>query len=286
MAAGRAPDRGAEQQPSLYVPLGGDRWLATGHTAGPWDPSAQHGGPPSALLARAIERTAPRPELAIGRITVEILGPVPVGELTVRADVVRSGRNVELVEAVLSAAGREVARAAAWRIRRAEGADVPPRMPAPPPFAGPPLPPPAAPRDGAGAERADQRPAGFAGAVDWVPGRGELGGPGPAAAWVRLRHALVAGEPTSPLQRLVALADNGNGISSEVDFTRHYFINPELTVHLHREPVGEWICVDATTTISPGGTGLATSVLSDLTGPVAVGAQALLVGPRPGRHSG
>ena len=75
----------------------------------------------------------------------------------------------------------------------------------------------------------------------------------------------------------MAVADSGNGASGELDLRHWLFINPELSVHLHREPVGEWLCLDATTAISRGGVGLATSVLSDLDGPVGVGAQALLV---------
>nr|WP_232794352.1 MULTISPECIES: thioesterase family protein [Pseudofrankia] len=256
---------------SLYVDLGDGRWLATEHTAGPWDPAAQHGGPPSALLVRAVERTAPRPDMMIARFTTELLGPVPVGELSLRSQVARPGRSVELVEAVLTAGGRDVARATAWRVRRADGTGVPPRHPPPPPL--PEAPPPRVPGPG--------RLRGFASAIEWrSAGRGRMSVPGPAALWGRLCHPLVAGEETSPLQRVLALADNGNGISSETDFLTTYFINPELTVHLHREPVGEWICVDATTTISPGGAGLATTVLSDLDGPVGVGAQALLVAPR------
>lgn len=267
------PARQADPAGSLYVELGDGRWLATAHTAGPWDPTAQHGGPPSALLVRAVEHTAPRPEMTIARFTTELLGPVPVGELTLRAEVTRPGRSVELVEAVLSADGRDVARATAWRIRRATGAAVPPRHPAPPPF----------PETPGRLPRSELIP-GFPSVIEWrSAGRGRMSVPGPAALWGRLRVPLVAGEELSPVQRLLALADNGNGISSETDFDSTYFINPELTVHLHREPVGEWICLDATTTITPGGAGLATSVLSDRSGPVAVGAQALLVAPRPGR---
>ena len=69
-------------------------------------------------------------------------------------------------------------------------------------------------------------------------------------------------------------------MASELDLTRWLFINPELTVHLHRAAVGEWICLDAGTAISDGGVGLATSVLSDIAGPVGTGAQSLLVTPR------
>jgi hypothetical protein len=95
-----------------------------------------------------------------------------------------------------------------------------------------------------------------------------------------MRYPLVPDEEPRPLERVLATADSGNGISWELDLTRWHFINPELTVHLHREAAGEWICLDAHTTISAGGAGLATSVLSDTGGPVGIGAQSLLVAPR------
>jgi hypothetical protein len=95
-----------------------------------------------------------------------------------------------------------------------------------------------------------------------------------------MRYPLVPDEEPAPLERVLATADSGNGVSWELDLTRWLFINPELTVHLHREPIGEWICLDAQTTISPSGAGLATSTLSDTTGPCGVGAQSLLVTPR------
>ena len=253
---------------SFYRPLGDDRWTATVHTTGPWDARFQHGGPPSALLGRAIERTSPREDMLVGRVTVEILGPVPVGELTLRSRVARPGRSVELVEAVLSAQGRDVASAMAWRVTRTSAE------------AFRPVAPPAALPDTA----ADVVPGGwvdgYLSAVEWRFVRGFWSEPGPAAAWSRLRHPLVPDEEPSPLQRVLAVADSGNGLSTVMDPTRWLFINPELTVHLHREPLGEWVCVDATTTISTGGAGLATSVLSDRDGPVGVGAQALLIGPR------
>jgi hypothetical protein len=253
---------------SFFRPLGDDRWLATVHTTGPWDERFQHGGPPSALLGRAVERTEPRDDVLVARMTVEILGPVPVGELTLRSRMVRPGRSVELVQAALAADGRDVARAEAWRVRRTtnEGTAV---TTAPPPL------PEAAPGIGTGAWID-----GYLSAVEWRFVSGHFTQPGPSAAWTRMVHPLVPDEEPSPLQRVLVVADSGNGISSELDLTRWLFINPELTVHLHREPVGEWVCLDATTTISPGGAGLATSVLSDPDGPVAVGAQTLLVAPR------
>ena len=90
---------------SFYVPAGEDAWLATPHTTGPWDARAQHGGPPSALLGRAIQRCGPRDDMVIARFTCEILRPIPVGEIQVQARLARPGRSVELLEAVASAGG-------------------------------------------------------------------------------------------------------------------------------------------------------------------------------------
>ncbi len=255
---------------SFFLPRGEDTWLATEHTRGPWDPAAQHGGPPSALLGRAVQRCAPRDDVIVARFTCEILGPIPVGELTVRARVARPGRSVELLEAEASAGGRAVARASAWRVLRASSPEVPSRA----------APPPALP-DPAPVAFPDAWRDGYLSAVEWRPARGNFGSPGPAAVWGRLRYPLVAGEETGPLERLLAIADSGSGAAGELDITHWHFINPELTVHLHREPAGEWICLDAHTTISPGGAGLAMTALSDLAGPVGVAAQSLLIAPRP-----
>jgi hypothetical protein len=255
---------------AFYLPLGDDRWRATAHTTGPWDARFQHGGPPSALLARAIERLSPREDMIIARMTVDILGAIPVGELKLSSHVLRPGRSVELVEASLSAGGREVARAQAWRVLRTTQ-EILLRQPAPtaPALAAESTP-----------MAADGWVDGYLSAVEWRFVVGEFGQPGPATAWTRLRYPVVPGEQPSPLQRVLAVADSGNGISGELDLTSWHFINPELTVHLHREAVGEWICLDAQTAISRGGVGLATSALSDLDGPIGVGAQSLLIARR------
>ena len=122
--------------------------------------------------------------------------------------------------------------------------------------------------------------AGYRAAVEWRPAKGPFTQRGPATIWARMRYPLVADEETGPLERVLAIADSGNGASSELDLHSWHFINPELTVHLQREAAGEWICLDAQTAISEGGAGLATSVLSDLGGPVGVGAQSLLIARR------
>ena len=103
---------------AFFIALGDGRYEATERTSGPWDAQHQHAGPPSALLLGALERTEPREEMALARITVEILGAVPIGEMEVETSVERPGRSVELLAGELRADGRTVLRARAWRVLR------------------------------------------------------------------------------------------------------------------------------------------------------------------------
>jgi hypothetical protein len=254
------------------------RYLATRHTEGPWDSRLQHAGPPAALVTRAIESTPSTIDgpTQLARITVEILGGVPVGEVVVDAAVARPGRSVELVEASLrspAANGRPVVRARAWRVRHAKLAL--PETVATPSSSAPARPPTEA------RLTAPEWRTGYLDAIEWRFAEGHFERPGPATAWARQRVPLVPGEEPSGVQRLMALADSGNGLSQMLDVTRWWFINMELTVHLHREPTGEWLCLRASSTLGETGVGLAETELYDDTGRVGRGAQALLVGPRP-----
>ena len=254
----------------FYEPLGDDVYRSTEHTVGPWSKGSQHMGPPSALLARQLEREAPDEDATLARITVEILGPVPIADLKVRSWVDRPGRSVQLVGAELAANNRTVARASAWWIAHTNTQDV---------TAG--LPDPIQPKEsGHQLTKPDGWQDGYLSAMEWWSIKGEMGQDGPATLWVRQLVATVNGETPTPLQRLMAVADSGNGASSRLNINQWLFINTELTVHLWRKPQGEWIAIDANTTIGPRGTGLATSTIHDEQGPVAIGAQALLVRKR------
>jgi hypothetical protein len=256
---------------AFYLPASEDgEFVATEHTGGPWDPTMQHGGPPSALLARAAEREpAARPSVVV-RMAVEILGPVPVGPVRVTSRVVRPGRSVELIEAELSAGVRVAARANAWRVRVADldlppaAMDTRPAPPMPPTDDAPP----------------DSWLGGFLHSLQARFAAGSWGEPGPATMWARQRVPLVDGEQPSGLQRLMVLADCGNGVSSTLPISGWVFINPDLTVHLNRYPSGEWLCIEARTGADPHGFGVATSRLYDAGGLVAHGAQSLFVDRR------
>jgi hypothetical protein len=103
---------------------------------------------------------------------------------------------------------------------------------------------------------------------------------GPATVWMRMRWPLVEGEEPTPLQRVLVAADSGNGVSATVDWSAYLFINVDLTVHLHRLPAGEWVCLDAVTTPEPTGIGLADTALRDEGGPIGRALQTLLVRER------
>jgi hypothetical protein len=254
---------------NAFYDADGDVLVPSELTRGPWDPGAQHAGPPAALLGRAIEADG----MHVGRITIEILRPVPLAPLTVAHRVVRPGRSVELVEAVLAEAEgerRELARALAWRLAPQDGVEPGDPGPAPPgPEAGRSVP-----------FFATGQEVGYHTAMDMRFVEGTFTEPGPAVVWMRMRQPLVAGEPTSPLARVLVAADAGNGVSAGLDYRRFVFINTELTVHLLREAAGEWICLDAQTRFGAPGLGLAESRLSDTGGQLGRAAQTLLVRPR------
>src|SRR3954447_5755675 len=242
-------------------------------TAGPWSLEAQHGGPPAALLGRAVGGLGAGGggeglgAGVVGRFTMDLLGPVPVGELGVSASVVRPGRSVSLVEASLhdAAHDRAVATASAWLFPRSEWGPVP---------AGPA--PDHGPADGTERARPEGWSPGYLDAVEWRWITGGVDVAGPGVVWMR-PPTLVQGEAMSPLQRLLTCVDSASGVSAVLDVRDWAFLNTELTVHVLREPVGDWVCVDAATTLGSGAVGVAVGAAYDEVGPVARSSQALLV---------
>ncbi len=258
----------------IFEPAGASFAPST-HARGPWDAGAQHGGAPAALLAREIERVTPGEDMLVARITFEFLGPVPLAPLEPDAWIQRPGSRYQIVEAELRQQGRTVVRARAVRLRRAD-IELPDHLPARalPPCCGPaesvasPFP---GPEGGEGFHRTGMEIR-FADGTTYDTG--------PAFAWFRFAHPLVAGETPSPLQRVVAAADFSNGVSRVLDFDRHLFINTDLTVHMHRDAEGEWVLIDAQTIVDRGGAGLASSRIYDERGVVGIAAQSLFIDTR------
>lgn len=246
----------------------GDRFGPTTLTRGPWHADYQHAGPPSALLAHAIETQADGQQMV--RLGIDLFKPIPIAPLTIDVQQRDGGRRRRVLEAVLRDAETQapLARAQALLLSAPDLAlgDLPSHDPEPP------KPP------------ADCAPHGFD-FFRWDVGyhtamelRLDSGGPGTGQCrvWMRQRVPLLPDETPSGLQRLMAIADSGNGVSMVLDPHKFSFVNPDLTVNLRREPVGEWLCLDARTHFQPSGLGMAESVLWDSDGVAANGTQNLL----------
>jgi hypothetical protein len=247
----------------------GDVFEPSELTRGPWDPDSQHAGPPAALLGRAVERCGDGEGKHVGRITCEVLRPVPMTPLRVTVEVVRPGRSVELVAASLADSDGEVMRATAWRLRT-EAVELDP----PPPDEGPTH----GPADGHAQDFFPTgQDVGYHTAMEYRFVTGAFLELGPAVVWMRMRHPLVEGEEPAPLQRVLVAADSGNGVSAGLDYRRYVFINTDLSVHLHRSPETEWVCIDAVTRLNSTGVGTSDTLLWDERGRIGRGVQALLV---------
>jgi acyl-coenzyme A thioesterase PaaI-like protein len=267
----------------------GENVVATVHARGPWDPGALHGGAPAALIASAFERMQPGAELRIARLSVQFLRPIPTAPLELSSTIVRPGRRVQELVGELrvapSAAGGEpgelVCRASALRVlavpdRLPETALTPELDEA---VGGHPM---GTPEQATPLLFAldDSSEPSFASSAMEMRALGDPRTLGPGRVWMRLRHPLLPDQQLTPLARLAATADFGNGISASLPFDRYLFINADLTIQLQRHPRGEWIGLDARTLLHEGGTGLAESVLYDVHGPVGRAFQTLVVHAR------
>lgn len=251
----------------------GDTYMPTEYARSPWGPESLHGGPPAALMARAVERHEVDQPMLLARMTVEIVRPVPMEPLRLTTRTVRPGKKVQLIECVLSTEEREVCRAVGLRMRLADVPmpDIVERWEAPPPPMIDPHPS-TFPKWGWRAFHGDGVE------MRWVEGRFDT--PGPATVWIRMLGALVDDEPVSGVQRVVAVADFGNGMSRVLPMDKYLFINPDLSVYVYRQPVGEWVCLEAKTFHGRTGVGLAETALSDEQGRVGRGVQSLLLDHR------
>jgi hypothetical protein len=258
--------------PAAFFLSDGDHYRATALCRGPWDPGSLHGGPVTALIGREVERSDPDPELCTVRLTVELLRPVPLADLHLATTVLRPGKRVRILGVSVTHDGTEVARATALRIRRV-AADVAEFLP----VEGVPF---APPDDATEAPRLVE---GYVGIMDGMDVR-TVGGVatrrGPATYWFRMRAPLVDDEPVDPVSTALMAADFGNGISSVVPIETHLFINPDLTVYLHRPPEGEWVANEARTWLHPGVASVAEATLWDRTGQIGQATQSLYVASR------
>jgi hypothetical protein len=249
----------------------GNRAVTSPDAAGPWDARMQHGSAPASLVVWAAEAIPTPAPMQIARVTIDLMRPVPVAPLTIETEVLREGRKIQLCAIKLLADGVVVVGATVLKIKSqalalpSEVADLPVELPCP--------------------DQSIVEPANFAGSpfvkcISMRAARGRFGVPGPGAIWFRVDQPLVEGSPVSQAMRAVVAADFSNGTSAALDFQQWTFINADLTVNLARQPVGEWILVDAESWIGPDGAGLAMARLADARGYFGRAIQSLVIEQR------
>ncbi|BBX16180.1 thioesterase [Mycolicibacterium duvalii] len=246
-----------------------DLFLSTDGTRSNWDPQIQHGSPPLALLTKAIEERADGTGLRIGRLTLDILGAIPVAPVRVRTRVERPGSRISLLVAEMLAerpdgSHRAVARVTAWLLAPSDTTDVTCARYAPL-VEGPET----------GLTHAWSGAPGYLEAVSWR----KQDTPDGAAAevWMSPLVPLVDSESTTALQRLAMVVDSANGIGAALDPQRFVFMNTDTVVHLHRLPAGQDFGVRALGSIGPDGIGVTSAEIFDRDGFVGTCAQTLLV---------
>jgi hypothetical protein len=259
-------------QPEYVFEVDGDVAVPTELARGPWSPHAQHGGAPSALLAGRLEAFDLGTATFPARFTLELMRPVPLTPLRIERRTIRPGKKVQLVQGSLFADDVEVVRATLLRLREqpvvlADEPVVGEYEPMPPPGPGEPL-------LGRGSFAIGT---GFWNAVEVSRVGGSWAQLGPADMWLRLTVPIVAGEENTPFQRVAAAGDFGNAVAAAFDRGRYSCINPDLTITLHRLPVGEWVGLDSATYPEREGYGVAESVLHDEAGRIGRGIQTVLI---------
>jgi Acyl-CoA thioesterase C-terminal domain/Acyl-CoA thioesterase N-terminal domain len=253
---------------------GGEWFVPTGYARGPWDPDACHGGPPTALLARALERTLP--ELRLARLTADLTRPVPMAGFAIETEIVKAGRATGTTRAtIVDADGARGAFATGMHVLTSPVALFPAVLDnsefEPPHLAE------AEPGAFPIARLLHDQPA-FNRAIEVRYPRDQDPPPGATTVWMRTITLLPDEEP-SPFQRICPLADCGNAFSRHAEPGQVQFINTDLTIALHRDPVGEWLGSRVVSHWQPSGVGLADALLFDDDGPVGRALQTLLLRP-------
>jgi acyl-CoA thioesterase len=256
---------------AFFLRQGDDTFVPTPATVGPWDAALQHGGPSAALLGRAFESLGGRSDVRVSYFSLDFLGPLQLAPMTVRVEVARPGKRIELATAMAIISGRPALRAAAWRL--SFGADRSPRV-------GLEDPPPRFPEQES-TELFEGVPTfGYGKSLEWRFASGGFRVRGPATVWSRMRIPLVLGEAPSPLVRLLTMVDSANGVGWEVDFRTYMFVPVNLTVSITRSPQGEWVGMHAITALASDGVGTTRARLFDAQGYVGEALQTLFVNRR------
>jgi hypothetical protein len=262
---------------ALYL-RDGDAFVGTACTQGAWAHGGQAGGAVLALLGHVLEDVPMLAPMSLTRLTVDIVRPVPVGErVLVGTDIVREGKKIQLVDLVIRAGETVTTRARALRIRDLDVTSLggmPVSTSAGNPSAS--LPPP---EEMSGVEHLTRVPKFLSHGAELRRTLEPIDGI--HAIWCRLRVPVVAGEPLREASRAAFPLDMVNLVGVRLDPARATSINPDVTGHLCRGPIGEWIVLTGHTHYSHNvAHGVSTAVMSDAAGVFGVTSTSQILDPQ------
>ena len=250
----------------------------TKHTQGTWNPNDQHMASATGLLTYEVDKFAEQDKeqdnMRLARISLDILGSIPLAESTITTRCLRPGKTIELLEAVLSSRGRDFIVARAWRLLTQDTSAI------------------AGLEDRTARYQPDELsewsemhkwPGGYIKTLRLVseperrPGRGMV--------WMTNDIQMIAGVPTTDLVHLLGMVDTANGVVPRVglglDEANWMFPNTDLQIHMHRLPQGRWLGIDAMQQYGADGIGVTSAVLHDVYGPFGRSEQILTIRPMP-----
>ncbi len=247
-----------------------DHWFhPTSHTRGPWHEAHCHAGPPTALIARSIEQLNPDQKLV--RLTVNLIRPIPFEGFSITAEITRQGRIVTTSTANLIDKHNKVcATAVALQMTPQPQQSLPTQHIDYGQHAA------ATTGEFPIQKTLHDKPSFKGDGVTVKYPAGHSHEPGPTIAWMKT-VPLLADETPSAFQRICPLADCGNAFGRNAEPWDVNFMNPDLTILLHRDPVGEWLGTNATSFWEDNGIGMSDAQLFDESGSVGRALQTLLL---------
>ncbi len=232
----------------------------TQHAQGAWNQHEQHMAAATGVLTHELSQFAPQANMRIARISLDILGLIPLDDFIITTRCIRPGKTIELIESVMSSGGRACITARAWRLLTQDTSAIAgledqnaPQHPDELPVW----------------EEMKSWPGGFVKSVQLVANKERRAGKG--MVWITNDLEMIAGQTTSDLIRLLGMVDTANGVVQRLGLglskLEWIFPNTDLQIHMHREPKGQWLGIEAVQQYGADGIGLTSAVLHDVHGP-------------------
>jgi acyl-CoA thioesterase len=234
----------------------GERYVPQPASRGPWNPNSLHGRVIIGLIGFELERLHGGSEWMPVRLTVDMYRLPDFSPITAVTRVIRGGRRIKIVDCELMSGGKSIGRGTCQFLLRSENAAgitwSPPEWNVPKP------------------DELPRPPTGQFGERMWkmrniddpFDGRTK-----PRRAWMSEIRQLIEGVPLTPFTRVAVAADFTSPLANRSESGLGY-INTDVTIYLHRLPVGEWLGFEAINHHASDGVAIGESFLYDVDGAI------------------